>query len=233
VAWGTVATTDTAAITRWWAEQYPGASIGVSCGPSGLVVVDLDGEAGMRSWGRLAAEHGDAPTASVSTGRDGGGLHLWYRAPEGRPVRNSAGRVAPGIDVRGVGGMVLAPPSRHRAGRRYRWHDRLPLATLPGWLHALAAPPPPPRRPPPAARCGGNRVLVGLVDVVLRAEPGTRNSRLFWAAAKAAGHAATGLLDAVDAADALLSAAERIGLPATESARTIKSAFGAGVGSML
>ena len=36
-------------------------------------------------------------------------------------VRNSAGRIAAGIDVRGEGGYVLAPPSVHPSGRRYCW----------------------------------------------------------------------------------------------------------------
>ncbi len=223
-----------ATIALWW-SNHPGASIAVATGPSGLVVVDLDGDEGMESWGRLAAEHGDVPTASVSTGRDGGGLHLWYRAPEGVRIPNSVGKIAPGIDVRGVGGMVLAPPSLHRTGRRYWWRDRLPLAELPGWPATLAVPPPPsrPPRPPAPAGAGGDRTLVGLVDVVLRAEPGTRNNRLFWAAARAAEHAAAGHLDAVTAAVALLRAAERVGLPASESARTVQSAFGAGMGSSI
>ena len=53
--------------------------------------------------------------------------------------------IAPGMDMRGDGGMVVAPPSVHSSGRRYAWvegrsPDEVPLAPLPRWLHALARP---------------------------------------------------------------------------------------------
>ena len=75
----------------------------------------LDAEVELR---RLEAKHGNLPaTVEVITTR---GRHLYFQTPE-TSVRNSAGKVAPGIDVRGDGGYVLAPPSIHPSGRRYEW----------------------------------------------------------------------------------------------------------------
>lgn len=225
VAWSTEATTDPQTIAEWWA-RWPAASVAVACGPSGLVVVDLDGPTGMQSWAALVAEHSDVETCSVSTGRDGGGAHLWFRADEGAPVPNSAGRLGPGVDVRGAGGMVLAPPSRHRTGRRYQWTSGAPLALLPQWVRALAMPPRPVRRPAPVlSSTPATRALVGLVQVVLDAPEGTRNDRLFWAASRVAEHVDAGRLDRQAGADALLRAAEAAGLPSAEAARTVQSAL--------
>ena len=67
---------------------------------------------------RLEATHGELPASvEVITAR---GRHLYFRTPE-VPVRNTASKIAPGIDTRGDGGYVLAPPSIHPSGRRYAW----------------------------------------------------------------------------------------------------------------
>ena len=67
----------------------------------------------------------------------GGGRHIYFAHP-GREVRNRVG-LAPGIDLRGDGGCIIAPPSVHPSGERYRWKaDHAPgqvdLAPLPVWL---------------------------------------------------------------------------------------------------
>ncbi|MEX5711780.1 bifunctional DNA primase/polymerase [Parafrankia sp. FMc6] len=233
VAWGTEATTDPAVLAGWWA-RWPAASVGVACRPSGLIVVDIDGPTGMESWSRLVAKHSATETATVTTSRADGGAHLWFLAGDRQAVPNSTSLIAPGVDIRGnrnkigdgAGGMVIAPPSIHRSGRRYQWASAGPLAPLPGWLRSLAMPPAPARRPsralPPVPP---DRLLVGLVKVVLDAPEGTRNSRLFWAGTRAAEHAAAGRLDTTAAVDALLRAAESVGLPALEAARTVQSAL--------
>lgn len=132
------------AIRRWWA-QWPWANVAIATGAgSGLVVIDLDprhgGDAGLLE---LVAKHGALPeTLTVQTGS--GGRH-WYLAHPGGHVGNRA-HVFPGIDVRGDGGYVLAPPSGHVSGGRYRWLGPAPLATAPSWLVTaapIACPPPP------------------------------------------------------------------------------------------
>jgi hypothetical protein len=124
-------------VDAWFGAQ-PDANVGIVTGAvSGLLVLDVDPRhGGEESLQRLQAEHGALPpTPEVITG--GGGRHLYFAHPGGS-VRN---RVAlmPGIDVRGDGGLVVAPPSRHPSGRRYAWLEgRAPgtvaPASLPGWL---------------------------------------------------------------------------------------------------
>ena len=132
-------------VRAWWAKT-PDANIGLDCGRSGLVVVDLDKrgeEDGVSEWQALAAGYGDTPTATSLTG--GGGKHLLFKKPEGVTIRNSAGRLAKHIDVRGDGGYIVLPPSIHPTGPDYRWQDeRTALAPLPEFvMHLLASDPDP------------------------------------------------------------------------------------------
>ena len=132
------ATTDRRVIAEWWA-LFPDANIAIRTGAiSGVVVADVDpGNGGWESIERLEAEHGSLPvTPIVATG--GGGAHVYFRHP-GWMVPNSAGRIAQGIDIRGDGGYVIAPPSSHMSGTPYAWADgytpdEVPLADLPEWL---------------------------------------------------------------------------------------------------
>src|SRR5262249_18786565 len=60
-------------------------------------------------------------------------------------IKNSTSELAPGVDVRGDGGMVVAPPT-HRADGQYRWLNDFAIAEVPPWLLALVIwQPPPPR----------------------------------------------------------------------------------------
>jgi hypothetical protein len=129
------ATADREIIRAWW-QQQPDNNIAIATGPaSGIFVVDVDGldaEAALRA---LEAEHGALPaTVEVITAR---GRHVYFKWPQ-EPVRNSAGKIAPHIDVRGDGGYVLSPPSIHPSGRRYSWSvdSASHIAEAPGWLLA-------------------------------------------------------------------------------------------------
>jgi hypothetical protein len=118
--------------TRSWPE---GCNVGIATG-GGLVVLDVDGDDGADSLHELERRHGELPpTVSAVTG--GGGQHFYFGS---RAIRNSAGKLGPGLDVRGEGGYVVAPPSVHPSGRRYEW-DNPPWhgapAPLPGWLERL------------------------------------------------------------------------------------------------
>jgi putative DNA primase/helicase len=98
-------------------------SVGIRTGeqPCGrtLVVIDIDGPRSLLE--PLEREHGAAPpTLTARTGR--GGLHLFYWARPGVEIPNRVG-IVPGVDVRGVGGQVVAAPSLHRSGSRYEWID--------------------------------------------------------------------------------------------------------------
>lgn len=133
---------DSAALQRWL-RRWPQLNIGIVTGAiSGLVVLDVDrAHGGFDSLEALERLYGPLPaTVEVETG--GGGRHLYFASPPAS-LRNKAG-IAAGIDLRGEGGMVVAPPSIHPSGGRYRWapgHEpgALPLAVMPAWLVRLAA----------------------------------------------------------------------------------------------
>lgn len=113
------ATTNEARIQSWWA-QWPEANIGLAAGiASGFVVLDIDPErGGEKSFEELQAKYGKIPeTLQCSTG--GGGRHLYFLNPD-KPLGNRVD-VAPGLDFRGEGGYVVAPPSVHISGRIYKW----------------------------------------------------------------------------------------------------------------
>ena len=134
------ATTDPDMIERWWREE-PEFNIAVATGAmSRIFVIDIDGLDAEADLKKLEAQYGPIPpTVESITAR---GRHLFFQYPE-QPVRNSAGKLAPGIDVRGDGGYVLAPPSKHPSGRRYCWSvdSANAFAAAPEWLLArLAAP---------------------------------------------------------------------------------------------
>jgi len=121
-----------------WFRRWPDANVGIVTGRgSGLVVVDVDPRhGGFESVAGLEIEHGALPpTIEAATG--GGGRHLYFAHP-GPAVPNRVD-AAPGIDLRGDGGCVVAAPSIHPSGRRYAWApghgpDEVPLAPLPPWL---------------------------------------------------------------------------------------------------
>jgi len=142
------ATKDRAQVESWWA-QYPSANIGIATGGiNGLLVIDVDvkhdqGKYGDESLKALESELEELPETWVAiTGS--GGLHYYFRYPEGHDIRNSASQLAQDIDIRAQGGYVVAPPSVHPdTGRAYEWEcgsdpEETPLAELPEkWLQRL------------------------------------------------------------------------------------------------
>ena len=119
------ATTDAAIVKGWW-QKWPNANVGIATGSKsgGLVVVDLDidedkgldGYHTLKDWER---ENGTLPDTWQSiTGR--GGNHLFYKSS--RQITNKAG-VLDGIDIRGEGGYIVAPPSTHSNGNQYEWEQ--------------------------------------------------------------------------------------------------------------
>jgi hypothetical protein len=116
------ATTDEAIIRRWW-TQWPDANIGIATGAiSNLVVLDIDprhgGNESLEQW---KTQYGTDFLNTLTSCTGGGGLHLLYSHP-GVPIKNRVG-IAPGIDIRGDGGYIVAPPSLHISGQRYTWKN--------------------------------------------------------------------------------------------------------------
>lgn len=133
--WPTQATTDSQQIERWWG-QWPDANIGVATGPSRLVVLDVDlRHGGKESLEALVARYGRTILDTVTAQTGGGGSHYIYRAPEHLAIPNSAGKLGPGLDVRGGGGYIVAPPSLHKSGKLYVWeHWYSPTERAPRFL---------------------------------------------------------------------------------------------------
>lgn len=127
---------DERATVEWW-SVYPDANIGIATGDvSGIVVIDVD-LPGLDTLNNLERIYGDL-TATWAAQTGSGGLHLYYRMPN-LDIRNSAGAIGPGIDVRGNGGYVVAPPSLHVSGQRYQWQEgwhprKVELASVPEWF---------------------------------------------------------------------------------------------------
>jgi hypothetical protein len=120
------ATTELRQVRAWW-DRWPTANVGVPTGKrSGLLVLDVDPrDGGPQSLVALERQNGPLPrTTRSSTG--GGGVHVFFRYPAEVEVRNSAGWLGSGLDVRGEGGYVVVPPSRTQGP--YEWVDRSPLA---------------------------------------------------------------------------------------------------------
>jgi len=139
VRWADVATTEDNMLLGWW-DTTPAANIGIACGKrSGIVVVDVDADHdGFESLAELAIDYGALPDTPMSkTGS--GGRHIFFKHP-GVEIRNSAGKLGKGIDIRGDGGYVVAPPSVHPNGNRYEWivkPSQMPLAEMPEWMIEL------------------------------------------------------------------------------------------------
>ncbi|MFI7320470.1 bifunctional DNA primase/polymerase [Streptomyces venezuelae] len=215
-----------------WASGY-----GIACGlpPHHLIGIDLDtktgtdASAGLRE---LALRHLFTIPGTVVVITPSGGRHIWLAGPPDVVIPNSAGRLAPGIDIRGAGGYLVGPGSRTEHGV---------YSTVPGTAHLPPAPCPPallrllaPSRrahrhtPPHSAPSPGTHPSPeptphqrgqGLVQFVLAAHEGQRNTRLFWAACRAYENGIGETLSPL-----LTDAAIRVGLTEREARSTIASA---------
>jgi hypothetical protein len=129
------ATIDLDVIRQWWHHE-PHYNVAIATGSvSKVFAVDIDGLDAESELRKLEAEHGALPaTVEVITAR---GRHIYLQMPDS-PLRNSAGKIGPGIDVRGDGGYVLAPPSIHPSGKAYAWSVDCAgaFAAAPDWLLA-------------------------------------------------------------------------------------------------
>ena len=234
----TEASTDPRLIELWW-SRWPAANVGLRTGIA-MDVADIDSAEGRHGLTHLLG--GTLPPGPrVRTG--GGGWHLWFR-PLGCGNRV---RLLPGLDWRGLGGYVVAPPSRHVNGADYRW-VRPPAEQLPAGpaaLRALIEGPPPYReddRPAGGATVRsasghiaiahpdryGRAALAAEVERVSCAPVGARNDTLNRAAFALGRLVGAGLLDAGDVVRGLDTAARQAGLGRAEIRGTIRSGLTAG-----
>jgi hypothetical protein len=133
--WG--ATMDQAEVRRDY-KRWPDANVGIVTGAvSGFFVVESDTADGhdvdgIASLAMLEAKHGPLPL-TLQAKSPSGSIHYYFRHP-GFDIQNSASMLAPGVDVRGDGGMVVAPPSVKPGKGVYVWRNELPIADAPQWL---------------------------------------------------------------------------------------------------
>ncbi|MFC4588619.1 bifunctional DNA primase/polymerase [Sphaerisporangium corydalis] len=262
--WERHVTTDPELIRRIWGRRP--YNIGIATGPSGLVVLDLDtpkpGETPPPAWDRpgvndgadvlaLVCEEAGQPSPTLETFQvrtRRGGTHLYYTAPPGTTLGNTAGNRGRGlgwlIDTRGSGGYVVGPGSYvdlPDGTGPYEVINPATPAPLPAWLATRLTQTTPAPRPAGTsvgdvlAKTGGDRAagyalgaLRGEIDQVLTAQPGTRNDTLNAAAFALGLLTGGGLLPRHLAETTLQIAAEIIGLTAGEAFATIRSGLDSG-----
>lgn len=171
-----------AMVRNWW-RRWPEASVIVLTGRlSGLLVVDID----PRSGGDENVHDLHLPE-TVTTLTGGGGEHYWFEYPASTEITIGANAL-PGIDWRGQGGYVVAPPSLHASGRTYEWEpgfgpDEHAFAKLPPAVVSLFL-----KHPTPSVLEGGASKgeidLLAYIDGSERLRVGERNNMM----ARLAGH---------------------------------------------
>ncbi len=225
------ATTDTAAIDGWWTAG-PDLNIGIATGSrSGVWVLDIDDETGEQSLRELECANGELPeTVEAITGK---GRHCYFRLGDGDPIRNSAGKLGPGLDVRGDEGYVVAPPSIHPSGRQYEWSVdcATEFADAPQWLLDLVMKKSAPANGAPTSLHVGDAApyveaaLENERAAVIKAPNGQRNDALNRAAFSLGQLVGSGLLDRARVEAALYSASVANGLVADDGEEATKNAL--------
>lgn len=234
--WEDRATTDPHRIRRAWADRP--FNVGIATGPSGLVVVDLDmpkpnsskgTPSGVTTFKALCERAGQAVPTTYRTRTASGGHHLYFTAPHGVQLANSAGRLGKLIDTRAHGGYVVAAGSLTPTGA-YTVTDSTSPAPLPEWLCALL-------RPRQASRAlmaaPSPHMASGYAAAALKAErtavatagEGVRNWTLIRAARALGRFVASGDLSRSEVEDALNWGGLAAGLRESECRAAITSAL--------
>ncbi|QFZ74262.1 DNA primase [Streptomyces fagopyri] len=253
--WETRATTHPDRIARAW--SVAAYNVGIATGPSGLIVIDLDkpkhpGDTPPDAWAEhgvadgadvlavLCERHGQPFPADTYTVRTwSGGTHLYFTAPEGEHLRNTAGDSTRGlgwkVDTRAWGGLVVGAGSTFD-GHPYEITHHAPVAPLPGWLAELLRPAPlPPQTPIRVALTGRGRrtaflrsAVNGEVERVTGSGPHEHNNALYVAAVALGQLVAGAELSEAEVTGWLLTAAVQVGQGEREARRTIASGLRAG-----
>ncbi|WP_234380809.1 bifunctional DNA primase/polymerase [Streptomyces sp. NRRL F-5122] len=234
--WEQRATTDPDRIRAAW--SHAPYNVGIATGPSGLLVVDLDtpehkgssdAPDGATTFGALCERAGHTVPDTYRTRTPSGGSHLYFTAPPGVRLTNTAGTVADSVDTRAWGGHVVAAGSITPAGRYEALCDRL-AAPLPEWLHTILQPAPKPSQSPSEALTGQSRryadvALANETQNVATAQHGEREAKLFRAARALGRFVAWGDLPRHVVEQALQAGGEAAGLSASECRSTLRSAL--------
>lgn len=130
-SWKEASTTDPVIIRSWWGREgaWAGETVCIDTGKSGLIGIDQDisdNKEGPAEWERI----GQRSELRVITGS--GGYHDYFRADPNHPITvDNTGAVADGVDVRGQGGFLFAPPSSDPRGGSWKWESEPDWDALP------------------------------------------------------------------------------------------------------
>ncbi|MFF3288477.1 bifunctional DNA primase/polymerase [Streptomyces sp. NPDC003023] len=235
VKWEQRATTDPDRIRAAWSAGP--FNVGIATGPAGLLVVDLDKPktnsnadtpCGVTTFTALCERAGQVVPATRTVRTASGGRHLYFTAPAGARLTNTAGTLAPLVDTRAHGGYVVAPGSATPAGT-YDVVDDRPPAPLPEWLHArLTAQSSRALTAAPVASRSSRRAAAALdaeTAAVASTSEGGRNARLLTGARALGRFVAWGEIPRDVVEEAFQGAGESAGLPPAECRATIRSAL--------
>jgi Protein of unknown function (DUF3987)/Bifunctional DNA primase/polymerase, N-terminal len=153
VGWQERASTEEGQVRKWW-DSYPAALPAIVVGRASLVAIDCDrhpgGNDGIKAFNELVSANGAKLANVPMTKTARGGAHLFFRQPPGEPLGNGRGELPDGIDVRGVGGFVIAPGAVLPDGKRWQSVNGRPLLAdafkagsipeLPQWLADIIRP---------------------------------------------------------------------------------------------
>src|SRR5215472_4718974 len=151
--WQEKASTEEEQLRKWW-DSHPTALPAIVVGRAGLVVIDCDrhpgGDDGIKAFNRLLSANGGNLADVPITKTANGGAHLFFKQPKGEPLGNGRGELPDGIDVRGVGGFVIAPGAVLPDGKGWQSVNGRPLLAdafkagtipkLPQWLADIIRP---------------------------------------------------------------------------------------------
>jgi Bifunctional DNA primase/polymerase, N-terminal/AAA domain len=236
--WGN--TKDAATVRAYWGK-HPDANIGLPTGQDNNVFVfEFDTPEGHQvdgafSLAQLEVKYGKLPP-TLQAQSPSGSTHYFFRHP-GFYVKSSASEIAPGIDIKGDGGMVLATPSNRPGKGVYRWLNDLHIADAPQWLldkikatksastvqrPAVPIPPPPPGATPV------EKAQHKAYHSVAQTTKGGRNHKLNEASFNLGKFVGAGDLDEETATQLLLAACEANGSLA-ENARECHGTIDSGL----
>ncbi|WP_406293960.1 bifunctional DNA primase/polymerase [Streptomyces sp. NBC_00624] len=236
--WEQRATTDPDRIHRAWSAGP--FNIGIATGPSGLIVVDLDlpkpkpssnadTPCGVTTFKALCERTEQEVPATYRVRTASGGEHLYFTAPTGIRLTNSASKLGPLVDTRAWGGYVVAPGSVVQGGT-YDVVDPAPVVELPAWLLDALKPAERPAQPVRLAisRHGSRAADTALsreAAAIKAAEEGRREAQLFQSARSLGRFVAWGDIPRHVVEEAFQSAGESTGLPASQCRSTLRSAL--------
>jgi hypothetical protein len=150
-------------------KKWSNANIGIPTGKdNGIWVLDIDNKPtanGYASLAELEAQYGKLPDTLQATSPSGG-VHYYFTYPSNVEIHNNASQLGTGIDVRGEGGMVVAPPSVKPGVGAYEWLNTNDIADAPAWLVELVKDNPlPPSTIPPAHIDDTDELIAALMSI--------------------------------------------------------------------